>query len=99
MEQRTVEFTYRGSGIKTLRVLGKVFLALGCLAALILLILGVDYLTDSYSAEDLALMAALFTPSILLPTAGALCLGVAGIAETALYQRAILEEDNELVEE
>lgn len=94
--KKKIKVSYAGSGVHLTSVLSKVcfILALICVLPLIVLMAHADGFT-SYSVA----IAILLIGAISLLVSGALFQAISSIAKTALYQRFMMEQDYEFIEE
>jgi hypothetical protein len=93
MEEKKVFVSYEGSGVKTLRGFGYMFIVLAAISALMLFVVLVLLARGSDYAALMAVYA--IVGGLFSCVFGALLLGLSGIAKTALYQRTLLEEEHE----
>jgi hypothetical protein len=96
---KEVKVNYKNSGVKTLRGIGKFFMVVGCIASAIAIISFVEFVVnDSDHYGSTGLVSTFFMLALFSFAAGAICLGLSGIAKTALYNRALLEQQYEFEE-
>jgi hypothetical protein len=106
MEKKELTINYSNSGVKTLNGLAVFFVIASVISGITLLVgffMWVGNL-DGYSSsrETAAIGLAIFHSSIfsfLLSIAlSAICFGFSSVARTALYKRALIEQDYDIVE-
>jgi len=104
--KKEIKVNYQESGVKTLNGFGKFFMIVGSISALVAVIGVIIYLSNlgyygnkEYALIGIALASSFFPISIGAFACGAICKGLSTIAKTALYKRALLEEEYSFVEE
>jgi hypothetical protein len=97
----TVKVNYKGSGVKTLSVFATLFYILG-FAALVFSLTGLLLYKDGsgdlgVQAIGVTLASAFLPTSVFMLFSAAVCSALSGIARTALYKRALLEQEYEFL--
>jgi hypothetical protein len=105
MEKQRIEINYSGSGVKSLRGFGTFFLIIAFIATIVTVIGFIIFLSNlgSYRGEENALIgislaASFFLFAIGSFACGAICRGLATIAEEALFKKTVIDEQYDLVE-
>lgn len=94
MEKRNIKVDFWGSGINTLKGFGVTFYIIGAL----LPIVGIIGLATSYDGDFIIILPLLLISMIICLAFGAICFGLSGMAKTALYKKAIMEDDYEFIQ-
>jgi hypothetical protein len=97
MEKKDIKVSYANSGVNTLSGIGTCFMIIGSIAIIVAVAgFGMFYSGDSDNAVIAVTSLFVSLGSFL---GGAICMGLAGIARTALYQRMILEQEYLFIKE
>ena len=97
MEKKVVKVDYRGSFVKTLSILGLSFFILGIISIIPTIVGFINYLKGNSSEYYINMADYFLTYTIVLITSGAICRGISTMAKTALYKRALLEQEYEFM--
>jgi hypothetical protein len=94
MEKQELKVSYENSGVKTLKTCGVFFFIIGVIAFFAAIVGGFLYLGDAESTvlAGRYLIIASLPAGLILFFAGAVCIGLSSIAKTALYKRAVFEQ-------
>lgn len=84
MEKEIIKINFEKSGVQTLMSLGYWFIVIASIGLIVFIL--------SINSENTSLIITSICVSLSSYFAGGLCLGLSGIARSALYQREVLRQ-------